>query len=116
MISTMRPDILAFESPILLPRQKGRGTDEQQVRRLVSVVGEAEKIAYKRKIECYEIHNQTSKSFMGIPGRRPEGMTQGQYKDLMVIEMARRGFSCGDNHQADAAAIALVVFDMLEPS
>lgn len=113
MLVVTKPDILAFESPILLQRQKGRGTDEQQVRRLVGVVSVAEKVAYQRNIRCEEAHNQTSKAFMGVSGRRPEGMTKGEYKDQMLLAMVNRGYACADSHQADSCAIALVVYSML---
>ena len=112
-ISVMQPDILAFESPLLLQRQKGRGTDEQQIRRLVGVVSIAEKVAYQRHKRCEEVNVQTAKSFFDLPGRRPEGMSKSDYKDLMLVAMTNRGFACGDSHQADAAAIGLVVYDSL---
>jgi len=112
-MAVMQPDILAFESPLLLQRHKGRGTDEQQVRRLVGVVSIAEKVAYQRKRRCEEVNVQVAKSFFDIPGRRPEGMSKNEYKDLMLNVMTQRGFACADNHQGDACSIALVVYDML---
>ena len=73
-----------------------------------------EKVAYDAKLRCMEAHVQTIKSFIGIPGRRPQGMTATTYKDLMTIAMTRRNFSVADSHQADAAACGLVVFSTLE--
>ncbi len=116
ILDLMKPDIVAFESPLLLQRQKGRGTDEQQIRRLVGVVSIAEKVAYQRKKRCEEVNVQTAKSFFEIPGRRPEGMSKGEYKDLMLLEMTNRNFPCADSHQADACSIALVIYDMLDAS
>ncbi len=113
MMEVHQPEMLAFESPVLMQRD-GRGTDEQNIRRLVGVVSIAEKVAYDRHIRCDEVNNQTAKSMFGVPGRRPEGMSKGQYKDLLMIEMINRGFPCGDNHQGDAAALGLVVYDSLE--
>lgn len=114
-IMVYKPEVIAFESPLLISGIPGRGTDEQQVRRLIGLAAIIEKVAYDAKLRCHEAHVQTIKSFIGIPGRRPKDMTATQYKDLMVIEMTRRGFSVADSHQADAAACALVVFDMLTP-
>lgn len=114
MLATFQPDILAFESPILMPKRDGRGSDEQQVRRLVGVVAVIEKVAYQKAIRCFEVHNQTAKSFMGVAGRRPEGVTQQQFKDRMLNAITAMGIECGDNHQADAAAVALCVYSDLE--
>jgi hypothetical protein len=113
LLRVMRPQILAFESPLLLPRQKGRGTDEQQVRRLIGMATIAEKVAYQTVIRCWEVNVQDVKSHAGVPGRRPEGMTKGQYKDLMTIAMTALGYECADSHQSDAACVARVVYDQL---
>lgn len=112
-ISVFKPDVLAFESPILVAGVPGRGTDEQQVRRLVGVVSVAEKVAYNLKLRCYEIHNQTAKAFSGVPGRRPPGMSVADYKNLMVVAMTRLGYSVADSHQADSCAISRVVYSDL---
>lgn len=116
MLATYQPDVLAFESPILLARREGRGTDEQNVRRLVGVVSVAEKLAYQRKVRCLEIHNLTAKSFMGVPTRKPADMTPGQYKSLMVVVMTNLGYECADSHQADSCAVALVAYSDLSPA
>lgn len=113
MIATFSPDVLAFESPILVNRREGRGTDEQQVRRLVGVVSVIEKVAYQRKIKCLEIHNQTAKSFMGVAGRKAEGESPAMYKSRMIVAVAALGYECADSHQSDAVAIARVVFSDL---
>lgn len=112
-ITVFKPEVLAFESPLLLQRHKGRGTDEQQIRRLVGVVSIAEKLAHQRSIPCHEVNVQTAKAMFDIPGRRPEGMSKGEYKDLMLLAMTNLGVACADSHQADAAALSLVVYDSL---
>lgn len=113
MLATFSPDVLAFESPILMPKRDGRGSDQQQVRRLVGVVAVIEKVAYQKSIRCFEVHNQTSKSFMGVAGRRGEDETQAHYKDRMITAVAALGYECADSHQSDAVAIARVVYSEL---
>lgn len=112
-IMVYKPEVIAFESPLLIAGIPGRGTDEQQVRRLIGMAAIIEKVAYDAKLRCMEAHVQTVKSFVGIPGRRPKDMTPTQYKDLMVVAMTKRNFSVADSHQADASAVGLVVYDQL---
>lgn len=116
MLTVFSPDVVAFESPIVVGRGSwgdGRGNDENNIRRLIGIVSVAELVAARRNLRRFEVHNQTAKSFMGIPGRKPSDMSKKDYKDLMTIEMAKRGYECADDHQSDAAAVALVVYDML---
>lgn len=112
-IDVFKPDMVGFESPVIGSFGPGRGSDENNLRRLIGAVSVIELACARRGLECYEVHVQTAKSFMGIPGRRPADMTVGQYKDLMRIAMSRRGFACADSHQADASAIGLVVYSDL---
>ncbi len=112
-ITVFDPKIVAFEAPLLLPRREGRGTDEQQVRRLVGVVSIIEKVAYQMHRECREINVQDTKFIAGIPSRRPKDMTYGQYKDLMTIAMTKLGYAVADDHQADACAVGRVVYSDL---
>ena len=99
------PDVLAFESPILMPRVAGRGTDERQVRRMVGVAAIIEKVAYDRRVRCFEVNNRVAKAFVGL----------GPYKDKngMIVAMTQKGFSVADSHQSDACAVALVVYDQI---
>lgn len=114
MLTVLQPDVLAFESPIVIGRRDGRGSDENNIRRLIGIVSVAELVAARRNLRCYEIHNQTAKSFVGVINRKPPDMTVAQYKSQMVTAMTNRNFAVADSHQADACALALVVFDMLE--
>lgn len=107
MLTVLQPDILAFESPIVVPRRDGRGSDENNVRRLIGIVSIAELVAARRGIRCYEVHNQTSKAFVGASVRKD--------KNAMIVAMTNRGFSVADHNQADAAALGLVVYAELEP-
>jgi len=112
-LSVFKPDIVGFESPVIGSFGAGRGSDENNLRRLIGAVTVIELACAREAIPCHEAHVQTCKAFMGIPGRRPQDMTVGQYKDLMTIAMSRRGFACADSHQADAVAVALVVYSDL---
>lgn len=112
MLDLHKPEVLAFEAPIVASFGKGRGSDENNMRRLISVVGIAELIAFERDLVCVEVHNQTAKAYIGVSARRGN-MTIAEYKDLMVIAMTRRGYRVADSHQADACAVALVAYDDL---
>ncbi len=115
-ISVFKPDMLAFESPIVVARGgwgENRGSDENNIRRLIGIVSIAELVAARLGLPCYEVSNSTAKSFAGVPTRRAEGMTTAQYKDLMVIAMTKLGYECADSHQADSAAVARVVYSDL---
>lgn len=105
MLAVLQPDILAFESPLILPRRDGRGSDEGNIRRLIGIVSVAELVAARRGLPCYEVHNQTAKAFIGVSSRKD--------KDGMIVAMTERGFSVADQHQADACSVALVVFEDL---
>ena len=105
MLDVMQPDIFAFESPIVVPRRDGRGSDENNVRRLIGIVSVAELICARRKTPCYEVHNQSAKAFVGMP--------RGKDKNGMIVAMTQKGFSVADSHQSDACAVALVVYDQI---
>lgn len=112
MLDLHKPEILAFESPIITSFGKGRGTDENNIRRLINVVGIAELMAYERNLVCVEVHNQTAKAYIGVSGRR-NGMSDAQYKQQIIDAMTLRGYRVGDSHQADACAVALVAYEDL---
>jgi hypothetical protein len=115
-LMVFKPDVLAFESPIVVARGgwgDGRGSDENNIRRLIGIVSVAELVGARRNLRRFEVTNSTAKSFAGVPTRKPGGMSVGQYKDLMVIAMTALGYSVADSHQADSCAVARVVFDML---
>lgn len=116
MLDVLQPDILAFESPLVVPRGgfgEDRGSDQNNIRRLIGVVSIAELITARRKLPCYEVDNMTAKQFMGVSHRRQEGETQAQYKDRMIVAVTKMGYSAADSHQSDAIAVGLVVYDML---
>lgn len=105
MLVVLNPDVFAFESPIVVSRRDGRGSDENNVRRLIGIVSVAELVCARRNLPCYEVHNQTAKAFVGASSHKD--------KVDMIVRMTALGFDVADQHQADAAAVALVVFDQL---
>ncbi len=117
MLTVLQPDMLAFEGPIVVARGgwgENRGNDENNIRRLIGIVSIAELVAKRRNMPSFEVGNTTAKSFMGVSARRQQGESDRQFKDRMIIAITARGFSVADSHQADAAAIGLVVYDSLE--
>jgi predicted nuclease with RNAse H fold len=111
MLVTHQPDVVAFESPVLMGRRDGRGSDENNIRRLIGIVSVIELVVARRNrdfnlgVRCVEIHNSTAKAFMGL--------ARGKNKDGMIAAATARGFSVADQHQADAAAVGLVAYDHL---
>lgn len=113
MLDLHRPEVLAFESPIVVASWgKGRGSDENNIRRLINVVGIAELMAYERNLVCVEVNNQTAKAYVGVSARR-SGMSDAEYKGQMINAMTKRGYRVADSHQADSCAVALVAYDDL---
>lgn len=106
MIQVFQPDVVAWESPIILPRRDGRGSDENNVRRLIGIVSIAELVCARLRIRCFEAHNQTCKAFVGV--------SRFKDKNAMIVAMTERGYEVADQHQGDACAVALVVFSQLE--
>lgn len=116
MLDVLQPDMVGFESPIVVSRGgfgDGRGSDENNIRRLIGIVSIIELTCARRGIPCYEVNNQTAKQFMGINHRRQEGESVGQYKDRMIVAITALGFLVADSHQADSAAVGLVIYDDL---
>lgn len=105
MLMVLQPDVFGFESPVIVGRRDGRGSDENNIRRLIGIVSVAELVCARRNIPCYEVHNSTSKSFMGL--------SRGKDKDGMVVAITRLGYSVGDHNQADACAVGKVIYSML---
>jgi hypothetical protein len=52
-----------------------------------------------------EVNNKSAKAFAGV--------SRFKDKDGMVVAMTALGYEVGDQHQADACAVARVVYDQL---
>lgn len=118
MIAVRKPDVLGFESPIVVPRGMSwgdkRGSDENNMRRLIGVVSVAELVARRAGLRCIEVHNSTAKHFMGVSSRRLEGESPSQYKDRMIVAVTNLGYGVADHHQADAVAVGLCTYDTIQ--
>lgn len=108
MLTVLQPDVFAFESPIVVATGgwgEGRGSDENNIRRLIGIVSVAELVCARRKVPCYEVHNSTAKSHAGLK--------RGKDKEGMIVTMTALGYEIGDQHQADACAVGRVVYSDL---
>lgn len=106
ILAVLDPEVLAFESPLILPRRAGRGSDQNNIRRLIGIVSIAELVAAKRGIRCMEVSNQTAKM-------RMVGTAWKTTKDDMIVAATRMGYAVADQHQADAVGVAVVCYDEL---
>lgn len=100
MLTTFRPDALAFESPVLPRGSQGLVTTEHTLRTLIGLVSVAELVTHLRGVRCFEVNVATAKKMLTGNGRAE--------KADMVIAATSRGFDVGDDHQADACAVGLV--------
>ena len=105
MLTTFEPEVLAFEGPVL-PRGGGSfQTTEHTLRTLIGLVSVAELVANLRGIRCFEVNVSSAKLALTGNGRAE--------KRDMVIAATERGWAVADDHQSDACAVALVVWDQL---
>jgi hypothetical protein len=65
----------------------------------------AELVCARRALRCFEVHNRTAKSFVGLPPEKD--------KDAIIVAKTALGYEVGDQHQADACAVARVVYSDL---
>ncbi len=100
MLTTMQPDVLAFESPVLPRGSMNMLTTEHTLRTLIGLVSVAELVAQLRGVRCFEVNVATAKKMLTGNGRAE--------KPDMVIAATNRGFPVADDHQADACAVGLV--------
>lgn len=110
--------MVSFESPIVVPRGmswgKGRGADENNMRRLIGVVSVAELVVVKHAgIRCIEVHNSTAKSKI-FKGKRAPGKTYAERKEAMIAAVTNLGYDVADHHQADAVAVGLCTYDTIQ--
>ena len=105
LLHTLKPDVLAFEAPIL-PRnrvfQKARA-----IRLSYGWAEIAERIAYQRKVRCIECHPSTVKLRLAGHGTAR--------KHHMIAAATRLGIDVATEHEADAIGVALTAFDHIDP-
>src|SRR5262245_18087794 len=85
-------------------------TTAQTLRLQISLASTIETLAKARGVRCFEVATQSAKvALLGI-GRAPKDARNWDWKREMVIAAVRRGWPVGDDHQADACAVALVAY------
>jgi Holliday junction resolvasome RuvABC endonuclease subunit len=106
MLLDHRPDVVAFEAPIL-PRNK---TFEKQraIRMSYGWAMLTEKVAFGYGKRCVEAHPSTVKVALARNGKATK-------KD-MIAAAVRRDFIVATEHEADACGVALVAFEHCEPA
>lgn len=101
LIDDHKPDVVAFEGPIFLPR------DRWHTRRLLTcLVVAVELAACMRKVRCMEADPSTVKAALCGPQKRKRRST----KDEMLVAAVRMGWPVANHHQADACGVALAIF------
>src|SRR5262245_53178133 len=100
LIADHHPELVAFEAPIFLPR------DRWHTRRLlVGLVTIIELAAAMANLRCLEVMPREAKQC--LTGDRDAD------KQAMVAAAKGMGWRVADHHQADACAVALVTFGAL---
>lgn len=100
LIREQRPEVIAFEAPIFMPRDKWHTR-----RLLVGLVTIIELAAAMANLPCVEV----------VPREAKQCLTGDQYADkkAMVAAAETMGWPVEDDHQADACAVALVAYGHL---
>ena len=106
MLALHRPDVVAFEAPIL-PRNK---TFEKQraIRMSYGFAFVTEKVCFGYGKRCVECHPSTVKVALAGSGKAK--------KPAMIAAAVRRDFIVATDHEADACGVALVAFEHCEPA
>lgn len=99
LVEHHKPDVVAFEAPIFLPR------DRWHTRRLLtSLTVVIELVAAMRGLRCIEASPADVKR--ALAGARAS-------KADMVVAATRMGWKVANDHQADACGVALAVYSHL---
>lgn len=104
-LALLRPELLAFEAPIL-PRNK----TFQKTRAIRLSYGFAEiteRAALIRNLRCIECHPSTVKVRLAGHGHAR--------KHHMMAAATRLGLDIATEHEADAVGVALAAFDHIDP-
>lgn len=106
VVTTFEPEVLAFEGPFLPRGSSSFSSTEHTLRTLIGLASIAELIANLRNLRCFEVNVSTAKKRLTGDGRAQ--------KNDMIIAATALGYEVANDHEADAIAVALTVFDMLE--
>ena len=104
LIDRHKPEIIGFEAPIFLPR------DRWHTRRfLTCLVVVIELVACMRGLRCIEADPSRVKAALCGPRKKGDTAT----KDDMLIAAVNMGWRPANHHQADACGVALAVYSHL---
>lgn len=108
--------VIALESPFIPmgPASGAFNTTAQTLRLQIGLATVIETVAKKHHIRCIEVTTQSAKMKMLGFARKPH--PKFDWKKEMLVEATRRGYSCADDHQADAIAVGLVAYDHIGES
>lgn len=112
MIAIHKPDIVAFESPFIpmgRPSDKEGGftTTQHALRLQIALATEVETTAKECAVgQIREVATSSAKRALAGTARLGD-----RKKQAMVIAAVERGWPCADDHQADAGAVGLVVYE-----
>ena len=109
LIDDHGPEVIAFEAPIFLPR------DRWHTRRLLtSLVVVIELVACARGLRCIEVDPSVTKASLCGPRRKVGGKFRAASKDEMMIAAVNMGWSVANDHEADACGVATATFAHLQ--
>ena len=106
MLLDHRPDVVAFEAPIL-PRTRVF-QKQRAIRMSYGWAFITEKVCFGYGKRCIEAHPSTVKVALARSGKAS--------KKQMVAAAVRRDFIVATEHEADACGVALVAFEHCEPA
>lgn len=107
LIDKHRPEVIGFEAPIFLPR------DRWHTRRLLTcLVVVVELVACIKGLRCIEIDPSGVKAALVGPRKKGDAAT----KDDMLVAAVNMGWQVANHHQADACGVALGVYGHLARS
>jgi Holliday junction resolvasome RuvABC endonuclease subunit len=106
MLLDHRPDVVAFEAPIL-PRTRVF-QKQRAIRMSYGWACLTEKICFGYGKRCIEAHPSTVKVALASNGKAS--------KKQMIAAAVRRDFIVTTEHEADACGVALVAFEHCEPA
>jgi Holliday junction resolvasome RuvABC endonuclease subunit len=99
----LKPELVAFESPIFVKWSSDLATTEHTIRLLSAMAGMAEFVCHRAAVRCLEVHSQTAKRALAGNGRAK--------KDQMIAAAVKAGFDVANDHEADACAVALAAYE-----
>jgi crossover junction endodeoxyribonuclease RuvC len=106
MLLDHRPDVVAFEAPIL-PRTR-IFQKQRAIRMSYGFASHTEKVCFGYGKRCIEAHPSTVKVALAGNGKAS--------KKQMIAAAVRRDFIVATEHEADACGVALVGFEHCEPA